>query len=458
MNTKEVSSKQEIQYLAIGFILSLLHWSACLLFFASLLFLFKQGLVGCIKGLLILTARGVLSTAVGVSTDALVGTEKLALIFLFSIYILSNHNLMKTDPKQFKVVNILQLLVWLFSAYAIFASLFTGSYPVVSIFKIISFVVPFTALVYGVSVTKREVNWAQYCYSLLTPLMIASLCTVPFGKFKIVNESFQGVINHPNLFGIFGAIYICFLLYSNYSSRGKSSLDGKRWLMLILALVMIYLSESRTGMFSSATILAVYYLTMNSDSKIKFTMGLLVILVLAGVYFVVDETAYANFSEQVSDFIYKRETDDILESRLGQLDASSLKYNTHKFIGSGFGVSYDPNIKDFSLDMSLTYEAGNLFISVLGDSGIIGMVLFAAYMLYILFNTKPKKLILFVSPIIISCGEMAFFATNNIAIFYYIMFGLCLCLDEEVAKDDAQHNSAGLQRGGLPQKMCEQSA
>ncbi len=450
---KEVSNRRETTYVAIGFLASLLHWSVCFVFFALLLYFLKQKVVGCIKGLLIITTRGILSSAVGVSLSGILGLEKWALIFIFSIYILNSQELEKNDPQQFRIINSVQILVWLFAFYSMISSLFTGSYPVTSIFKIISFVVPFTAILYGVSITKKDVNWAQYCYVLLTPLILASVVTIPLPRFKIVNESFQGVINHPNLYGVFGAIYVCFLLYSNFSTRGKGVLDWKRLIFLLLALVTIYLSESRTGMFSTITVLVVYYLTMNSDSKIKFTLGLVIAGVLVAAYFVANPDAYSEFTTSLTEFIYKRDTDDILESRLGQIDASNLKYNSHKLLGSGFGVPYVPDVQDFSLSMDLRYEAGNLFISLLGDTGIIGLVLFLIYMLYILFNTKPKKFILFVAPIIISFGEMAFFATNNIAIYYYVMLATCVCIDEEDVKIETKHNSAGIQRRRIPQKM-----
>lgn len=449
----EVNNRREVTYVVIGFLASLLHWTVCFVFFALLLYFLKQKIIGCIKGLLIITIRGILSSAVGADLSGMVGLEKWALIFVFSIYILNSQDLEKYDPKQFKIVNSVQLLVWGFAFYSMLASLFTGSYPITSVFKIISFVIPFTAVLYGVSITKKDINWAQYCYVLLTPLILVSTLVIPLPKFKVVNESFQGIINHPNLYGVFGAIYVCFLLYSNFSTRGKGSLDWKRLVFLILALVTIYLSESRTGMFSTITILLIYYLTMNSDSKIKFTLGLVIAVVFVAAYFIANPEAYNEFITSVTDFIYKRDTDDILESRLGQIDASNLKYNSHKLLGSGFGVPYVPYVQDFSLNMDLTYEAGNLFISLLGDTGIIGLVLFLIYMLYILINTKPRKFILFVAPIIISFGEMAFFATNNIAIFYYIMLAICICIDEEEVKIETKHNSSGIQRRRIPQKM-----
>lgn len=444
MNMKDICTRREIGYVSIGFLLSLLHWTVCLVYFVALLCFLRQGIAGCVKGLLILTTRGILSTAVGAGISGPTQIVKWALIFVFSLYILYFQRLDQVSFKQLRIVNMLQLLVWIFAIYNIVVSFITGSYPIVSAFKVFSYVIPFTAIIIGVSITQKKIDWSEYCYLLLSPLILFSAVTIPFGNFKIVNDSFQGIINHPNLFGIFGAIYICFLLYSNFSTKKKSGLDWKRVLLLILTFVMIFLSQSRTGMFSALAILIIYFLTMNLESKVRLVIGLIIVGVVVAFYFMIDESSYVSLIEQINTFIYKRDTDDVLQSRLGQIDASKIKYEANQLLGSGFGVPYDPYVKNFSFSLDLTYEAGNLFISVLGDSGIIGLVLFIVYMGYILINSNSKKWILFFAPIVISLGEMAFFATNNIAIYYYIMFGICLCVGEEETVSVTQHNSTGI--------------
>lgn len=441
---KDICTRREIGYVSIGFILSLLHWTVCLVYFVALLCFLRQGIVGCVKGLLIITVRGLLSTAVGVSIAGPAQMGKWLLIFVFSLYILYFQRSNQVDFNQLRIINMLKLLIWIFAVYNIVASFISGSYPIVSAFKVVSFVIPFTAIIIGVNVTQKKIDWSEYCYLILSPFIVFSAVTIPFGNFKIVNDSFQGVINHPNLFGVFGAIYICFLLYSNFSTKKQSGLDWKRIVLLILTLVMIYFSQSRTGMFSSLTIIIIYLLTMNLESKVKLVIGLIIVGVVAVCYFIIDDSAFASIIEQINTFIYKRDTDDVLQSRLGQIDASKIKYEANQLLGSGFGVPYEPLVRSFTFSLNLTYEAGNLFISILGDSGIIGLALFIVYMGYILFNSNPKKWILFFTPIVISLGEMAFFATNNIAIFYYIMLGICICIEGEETVSVTQHNSTGI--------------
>lgn len=421
---QRIASKKEIFFVTIGFLVSMVHWTLCAAYFASLFLFLNQGTVGCIKGLLIVTTRGILSTAISCSLNGIVQIEKWALIFVFSFYILYA----KRYYRERICVANLRIWVSLFVLYVIAASFLTSSYPVVATFKVISYAIPFCAIVLGVSNTNQRANWINYMYALLTPIILLCAATIPFGRFRIVNESFQGAINHPNLMGIFGAIYIGAALYNlEYGERSKRYLT---LILLALTFFMIYISDSRTGMFSAVIIVVIHFLSLESMSRFKAVFLITAIIVFAGVFFTEHPEVFTNITEEVTRFVYKRDTDDILESRQGLMDASEAKYNAHPFIGAGFAVPYEEGVTDFQLSLSLPYEAGNILLAVLGDCGIIGSILFWGYMFYILTCTRRKKWMLFFLPIVVSLGEMAFFATNNIAIYYYVLYGICLGYDE----------------------------
>lgn len=421
---RKTTSSQEILFVAIGFALSMMHWTLCAVFFAFLLLFLNQGIVGCIKGMLIMTTRGILSIAVSCSLNNIVQMEKWAIIFIFSFYILY---VLKYHKEKVCTTN-LRVYVTIFASYIILASFITSSYPVVSAFKIIAYAVPFCAVVSAVSITNQDINWLSYLQLLLTPIILLCALTIPFDRFRIVNESFQGAINHPNLMGIFGAIYIGITLYN--IAYGRQNIKFIFLILLVISFYMIYLSDSRTGMFSAIIMLAIYLVSLRRESKIKVFALLFIVILFVDFYFSCNPEVLMEISEEVTRFVYKRDTDDILESRLGQLDASQLKYEAHPLIGAGFAVPYKEGITDYQFSLSLTYEAGNILIAVLGDCGIIGSILFWGYIFYILLHTKQRKWVLFFLPIVVSMGEMAFFATNNVAIYYYFLYGICLGYDE----------------------------
>lgn len=445
MRIRKIASP-EIRFVIIGFLLSLIHPVFCGIFFILLLWFFtRQGVVGCIKGLLIATTRGILSSAIAVEVSGVASTLKWILIFVFSLYILFNQKNEQPNHDQSIINNNLLILLGIFVVYSITASFITGSYPVISAFKIISYAIPFFAVIVGVSITNHKINWAEYCYLLLTPVVIASAIVIPFNRFKVVNDSFQGVVNHPNLFGIVGTIYICFLLNSYYASKNKRQLGAKRIILLVLTFVMIYLSGSRTGMFSSLVILLVYFVTINTRSKVKIVLGVAILATVMLVYFSINTNGYKGFADSVNKFITKHEeTNSIFETREALMRASMNKFRNNNFLGSGFGAEYIRNVKSYEFSMNKTYESGNLYTTLLGDTGILGFGFFVVYMGYILLKSKPEKWILFFTPIIVSLGEMAFFSTNNIAIYYFVMLGICICNEKRGCHIAAEYSRSSV--------------
>ncbi len=414
-------TKKEIEYVAIGFALSLIHWSICFVYFAVLLFFLKQGVVGCVKALLIMTTRGILSTAVSSGLNSIVQAEKWALIFIFVLYILFSK---QTLRKSLAVSNT-QMFVIVFMVYCIITALFTSSYPVVSMFKAVSYAVPFCGVLLAVSITNIKFDWVNYLFSLMTPVIIASAITMPFSRFKIVNESFQGVINHPNLFGIFGAIYILVAIYNimNHPERQHWS----AFVLVAVTFVMIYLSESRTGMFSALIMLIIYFVSISTKTKFKIFAIAVGVIVIIGIVFIMNPSFLSEFTASMDKFVTKRDQElGILDSREMLIQASTDKYHNNELFGSGFAVPFIRGVRDYQFSFSITYETGNLPTAVLGDCGIIGSIIFYGYMLYIFLQTKRKKWILFFTPLIVSLGEQAFFATNNVAIYYYLFYGICL--------------------------------
>lgn len=425
-------SKIEIIYVAIGFLLSMLHWMICIVFFAALLFFLRQGIIGCIKALLIITTRGILSTAVSSDLPSSVQAEKMILIFLFVFYILFSKD---SSEKSVYVANT-QLFVFAFMLYCMLSAFFTSSYPIISIFKSVSYAVPFCAVLLAVSATNSRFDWINYLFWLMTPMMVASAITIPFGNFRIVNESFQGIVNHPNLFGIVGAIYIVTALYNMINHPERT-----HWLVFVMTaitFVMIYLSESRTGMFSSLIMLIIYFVSVSSTTKVKVLAIIVGVLVIIGIVFLMKPGAFDVFTSSIDKFINKRENENgFLGSREGLIQASMEKFHNNEWLGSGFGVPFKKGVSDYQFSFDIKHETGNLPTALLGDCGIIGSIIFYGYMLYILFHTKRKNWILFFLPIIVSFGEQAFFATNNVAIYYFVFYGICLSTDDSEAKLNA---------------------
>ncbi len=424
---KKVYSKNEYWIVLVGFGLSMIHWSLCAVFFAALLYYIKQGPAGCVKGLLIIGTRGLISPALGGDVNGILGMEKWAVIFILSLAIL----LKKREYKKPAKLNSFIFLITIFALYVVISSLLVSSYPIISMFKVVSYYIPFCAIILGMStVDRKEADWAGFMKNLLTPIILLSLALVPFDKFRIVNSDFQGAIEHPNMFGVFGAIYVAVVVYG-FSERRKNSGERPRSryidVFLVFATIyMIYLSASRTGMFSALFILFIYFFTLTGKEKMKvFGLGVIFLLIIAVVYNT-SPRFQEDFDREFNHFVFKHEDERITGSRDTQIDDFQEKFKANPVFGTGFGAPYKKGVRNYDFSFDVYNEEGNLAFGVIGDTGLVGAVLFLVYMIYMLSRTKRAELTLFVIPIVISMGEMAFFATNGVAILYYYLYGICM--------------------------------
>ena len=133
------------------FLGSLIISPIVLILYIGLLFLtYRKGIVGAIESLIIVTFRGILSTAVSANVGSF-SIIKLGLIFLLSLYIIYN-SLEINKIIRFRLIILSSLI---FCVYSIIASFITGSYPISSTFKIISFFITFIAIINGAYKTRN---------------------------------------------------------------------------------------------------------------------------------------------------------------------------------------------------------------------------------------------------------------------------------------------------------------
>ena len=101
----------------------------------TIILTWTDGVRGALRALILIQARSLLSTAVAVDI------VHASIIKWICLFFLSFYIIIKCSSKIDKKVYQLILLLLLFLAYLIVATLFVSSYPIVSITKAISFVV-----------------------------------------------------------------------------------------------------------------------------------------------------------------------------------------------------------------------------------------------------------------------------------------------------------------------------
>lgn len=364
--------------------------------------------VGALKSLIFITFRTIVSK--GLAPDYTeFGTIKWVIIFSLCIIIVAcNINRAKYYNKYFIK------LMFFFAFYLLIHSYIFSSYPVVSIFKVISWSFVFFSVILGIN-NFPDYDWIGYITKYLNLIVLCTPLAIVLGIAYLRNgHGLQGIVNHPNMFGVITSVCIACNIFLLFSKRKFS-----RVFIIILSFACCISSESRTGVLSALLCVALYVL-FSPISKKKKIIIILIFSMFGAFLFAL------GFNDSISSFLYKGHNQNILYSRLGQLDTFSTKFSYNKWFGTGFMVPFNSSFRDYSLSFDLVVEPGNIITTLLGDIGIIGFCLFIILFGWMFFRIDKAKAILFFPPFVTSMGEMMFFSTNNIAIIFYIMLAFCL--------------------------------
>ena len=371
---------------------------------------YKYGSIGCIYSLLFIQLRSVLNPAIAINMGQ-ASIIKWIAIFYLSLYILF---FCKNNIYFSRVCKVFIP----FSIYLFIAQFFVSGYPIVSVFKIVSWVIPFLAVLKGVLSNKMH-NLINNAIIALGILVFGSYLTIPFPAGYVVNgHALQGLFNHPNLFGIMVTLFLAGCLYIWNKKFSISTIT-----IVIGSMALVLLSESRTSLISCGCLVVCYIFFSELNKKVKY--GLIFIIFIAICVLLFTENS---IREAVLNFIYKGGDgfSDIFNSRKVQIENSLKRFMINPLFGNGFNVPYNPIGQSFIFSFSLITENGNLFLALLGDVGLVGLMYFIyAYFKLFKFGNK-KAIILFVAPFLVSMGEMSFFSTNNFAILLYMFFAVYL--------------------------------
>lgn len=412
MAETKVSFRQIDKIFFVLFFVSWLNSLLGLLFYVALMLYWQYGAEGGLKALIFLTTRGILSAAV--AATPMFPSIRWVIIIGSSLMIFFNARLSGKNKDKF---NIVVLCVIGFDFVGVVSCFYICSYPVTSAFKLLCYSVAFLAVLLSIGATSRRVDWKKFVLTLYVPLFFISFFLIPFNRFRIVNNDFQGVFNHVNMFGIVAAVIITFLLGAEVFEKHKMA----RILIVLAMVTMIFLSASRTGMFTSlgAILLYVFFNKKSVSKKVLY------IAIVGSIIFLL--ISFNNdFSDIVAEFVFKQGEESIWYSRQDIITIYKEHYSMSQLLGTGFLVPYVNDLVDFGLYFDLTVEPGNMFWMLLGDLGILGLLSFVLMILLICKMGTVSKLYMLATPLLICMGEMVFFNPNNISILLYTLIGLYL--------------------------------
>jgi hypothetical protein len=246
---------------------------------------------------------------------------------------------------------------------------------------------------------------------------------------------FQGILNHPQGFGIIMAPYCGYLSYILLSKKKVNLIDIG---LFFLSLTSIFLSKARIGLISIIAgylILIIFLKIKNKKIPVRVSRRLYSFLGVFIISFVFLDLPVLN-----EFFIKKSETSNVSDAFLisrGLLIAESLEnINNNPFFGIGFGIAesetrvFTPSGNGLFV-MSAPTEKPFLLLAVLEEVGIFSFIVFLMFFYHLLkqliFSTKNLAFSL-ASLIAISTNiaEMTFFSMGGLGVFVWMAISVGL--------------------------------
>lgn len=222
------------------------------------LYLIKEKEVGALKIIIIISLRDIINPGIAVDMGSL-QTLKMIIIVTYSFYLFSS--IFKLDKKSINRLRWVMATVAFFTIYNVFVALFFSSLPTVASFKVLSYSIVFIGILIGFANISKRFNILDRMLNYFKIIILTSLLTIPFPVAYLINGwSFQGVLNHPNMFGIFTVLFVAILLgkYGNNQKITKFDL-----FFLTISLLMIILTNSRTALLSTVVIICMVLFIRN---------------------------------------------------------------------------------------------------------------------------------------------------------------------------------------------------
>ncbi|WP_299179823.1 O-antigen ligase [uncultured Chryseobacterium sp.] len=318
-------------------------------------------------------------------------------LLFFLIYLLINALFISTDTKYSFIEFILFLILLLFS--------FNGAKSIDN-----------------KDFEKKIINIKTlYIAVIFLSLIMMPIRSVAYARNGI---GFQGVVVHPNALGVFLAPFCGYMFLRVLRNKNKWDI-----FLFIIAIILLFLSLSRTSFFSFLLGVCVYFV-INNSFRARFSKMLLLFSLPLVIIFALN---FSKISNSLSGFLIKSKgaesfTESVEQSR-GKLFTAQLKnFEENPLFGIGFKVpSNKIAVTKTSTTDEIYYEKGNILLASLEELGIVGALLFLIALVSLLKSSKYVQNDFQILPIIATItalGEATLFSIGGLGIFIWVLIFL----------------------------------
>lgn len=307
------------------------------------------------------------------------------------------------------------------------------------------------AVIWAVSMATLSATWSglhpaerqvliRNLFGGLSLILLLSLPLLfhPLG-FMLNGTGFQGILGHPQEFGVTMALVAVWSAHTMLSKKDPS------WValgLLALSMLMVFLSEARTG--ALALLLGVFSAILIQISRTRSTSGRLfpgirstkVHLAALLAMFIIGLNL-GDFQRELADFFTKR-TDSVSLAQAYENSRGKLMVDMWSniretpFEGIGFGVGSIPGEMAITRDpvlglpVSAIVEKGVLPLAVLEELGAMGFVFVALWFWGLLRRAAHGgffPLAISLTILLLNMGESMLFSTSGMGLMALILLG-----------------------------------
>lgn len=391
--------------------------------------------------------------------------DLITFVLLLKLLIVSRFNL--KELLKFK------LFEWAFFAFLLLGSV-VGYINGVSlgavIFQVRTFIIMYL-IYYFLSRTKLPENWMTKLawtgvglgwllslHGLVEKLSIRQLLLPTYWKYMpLSDENFAriyGFPGNPNSLALILMFCVTGILYLKHVYDSGNTKQYNKFLNVSFVLFIgIFILTYSRGTIISAVILALVYILLTKNYQLfkKLVIGWIAGLVLifypvnAGVTLVkhlgveAPDASVVNLSERFGQLLKDKNLDRMqTNGRIFYIKKGFEIYSDYPIAGSGFGtfggaatISYgSPIYDDYGIDLSIYFEnkiySDNQYIQIIAETGTLGVIIFAVYLLSMLslfWKRKDTKFGAFMVGLWLStCASGAYYNIWELKIYTLIFF------------------------------------
>lgn len=355
--------------------------------------------------------------------------------------------------------------IWLYLLVAAVSSI-DGYYPEISYLKIVNCAILFIGLAVGFrNIDKRpqDVELLRQFLLVMTSFIIwgslfmliampgAAYVTSLHGAIaeegmEVANQMarqmeglvlFAGVTNQSQCLAVVLPCSLAWLVCDMLMIEKR--IEKYHLLTIFVGLPLIYMTRSRTSLLVSLVAMTMIYgyciknavLRPSVKARLKGAMyfGLFLVMVAAGVAECRNH-AITQWLRKQDTMGEKSMTEALTSSRMGQIESAMHDFKSNPLLGTGFQVSYDMKYQfkgHKGLILSASIEKGFLPLMILGETGVVGAVVFLIFLCSFYGGCNKRGLYctatLFTIFLATNMGEATFFSPGGIG---GIMWVMCL--------------------------------